>query len=312
MNDKNNANNTDNPKAKAKKKKSILRKIIIVLLIIIIITTIFYLPFLIIRIKMGHIPFYVIRANTSYKEKKDVPSIVETFCKLQGKNLYKACHYDTSTGVTREYCSWDCFSEDPQPAIDKFYHENIIAYKPVIYLYPTQKQDVEVKLDYNGKIFADYPEYDEKLKGWRVLAYPDGKLINYADGKEYSYLFWEGRPSREIEWDLSTGFVVKGTDTKEFLQKTLSQMGLTPKEYNEFIVYWFPKMQDNAYNLIHFAGKEYTDNAPLTITPKPDSMLRVFMVFKPLEKPVEIEKQKLEHFERKGFSVIEWGGSEVK
>ena len=89
-------------------------------------------------------------------------------------------------------------------------------------------------------------------------------------------------------------------------------MGLTPKEYNEFIVYWFPKMQGNAYNLIHFAGKEYTDNALLTITPKPDSMLRVFMVFKPLEKPVEIKEQKLEHFERKGFSVIEWGGSEIK
>jgi hypothetical protein len=37
-------------------------------------------------------------------------------------------------------------------------------------------------------------------------------------------------------------------------------------------------MQDNKYNLIHFSGKKYTDSAPLTITPKEDSMLRVFMV----------------------------------
>ena len=38
-------------------------------------------------------------------------------------------------------------------------------------------------------------------------------------------------------------------------------MGLTPREYNEFIVYWLSKMQHNAYNLIAFQGSEYTDHA---------------------------------------------------
>ena len=89
-------------------------------------------------------------------------------------------------------------------------------------------------------------------------------------------------------------------------------MGLTPREYNEFIVYWFPKMQNNKYNLIHFADKTYTDTAPLKITPKPDSILRVFMVYKPLNKPISIKKQKIKPFKRKWFTVIEWGGSELK
>ncbi len=309
MRNKNNTNNADNPKAKAKakakKKRSILIKIIIILLTI---TITIFLFSEIIFIKMGRIPF-LRKNNVINEEKKDVPRIAEYFCKLQGKNLYKSCHCDITIG---EYCSWGCFTKKPKEPAGDLNGFCTALYKPVIYLYPTKKQDVQVRLDYKGEIFADYPEYDEKLKGWRVLAYPDGKLINYADGKEYSYLFWEGNPSDKIEWDLSTGFVVKGTDTKEFLQKTLSQMGLTPREYNEFIVYWFPKMQGNAYNLIHFAHEKYTDGAPLTITPKPDSILRVFMVFKPLEKPVEIEKQKLKRFERKGFSVVEWGGSEVK
>ncbi len=184
--------------------------------------------------------------------------------------------------------------------------------KPVIYLYPTKKESVLVQLDYKWKIFADYPEYDTKIKGWQVIAYPDGKVIDLRDGKEYSYLFWEWIPSKKIDWDLSKGFVVKWKDTKKFLQKTLSQMLLTPREYNEFIVYWFPKMQNNKYNLIHFAGKKYTDTAPLNITPKPDSMLRVFMVYKPLDKPIKIQKQTIKHFIRKGFTVIEWGGSELK
>ncbi len=285
MNDKNSANNTNNPKAKTKKKKGVSRKVITILLIIII--TVLYLVLWAGFTKLEYIPnFLGIDVLRTEKKKMQIR------CQSQGKILHGG----------------KCVDAETVP----FFNEYNTGLKPVIYLYPTKKQDVEVKLDYKGEIFADYPKYNEELKGWRVLAYPSGKLINYTDGKEYSYLFWEGRPSEKIEWDLSTGFVVRGKDTKEFLQKTLSQIGLTPKEYNEFIVYWFPKMQDNVYNLIHFAHEKYTDSAPLTITPKPDSMLRVFMVFKPLEKPVEIKEQKLEHFERKGFSVVEWGGSEMK
>lgn len=184
------------------------------------------------------------------------------------------------------------------------------VYKPVIYLYPTQTENVKVELDYKGTLVADYPAYDYKEKGWNVTASPDGKIIN-KDGKEYSYLFWEGKPTQKINYDLSTGFIVKGEDTIDFLQSTLSKIGLTPKEYNEFIVYWYPKMKDNKYNLIHFAGSEYTNNAPLSITPKPDSMLRVFMVFKPLEKVVSIKEQEIKSFNRKGFTVVEWGGTEL-
>ncbi|HAE36752.1 TPA: hypothetical protein DCX66_03710 [Candidatus Nomurabacteria bacterium] len=185
------------------------------------------------------------------------------------------------------------------------------AYKPVIYLYPTQTKNVKVELDYKGKLIADYPAYDYSQKGWAVTAYPDGKIIN-GDGKEYSYLFWEGESSTPINYDLSTGFVVKGEDTVSFLQETLSKIGLTPKEYNEFIVYWYPKMKDNKYNLIHFADKQYTDTAPLTITPGPDSMLRVFMVFKQLNRGIEVKPQEIKSFNRTGFSVIEWGGTELK
>lgn len=184
--------------------------------------------------------------------------------------------------------------------------------KPVIYLYPEATTDVIVRLDYDGTLIADYPTFDEELGGWSVTAQPDGTLTNHADGKEYSYLFWEGQSAESIDWDLSTGFVVAGSDTREFLQDTLAEIGLTPKEYNEFIVYWYPKMKDNAYNLIHFAAEQYTDTAPLTITPEPDNMLRVFMVYKPLPKAIAISPQTFAPFERSGFTVVEWGGTEVR
>lgn len=180
--------------------------------------------------------------------------------------------------------------------------------KPVIYLYPSQAQDVSVKLHFDGNVFATYPDYNN---GWQVTAHPDGRIV--SDGAEYSYLFWEGYPSSERKYDWTTGFVVKGSETREFLQEKLAEIGLTPKEYNEFIVYWYPKMQDNEYNLIHFANyDEYDKYAELEIAPKPDSVLRVFMVYKPIDEPVDVTPQSFAEFHRNGFTVVEWGGSELE
>lgn len=89
-------------------------------------------------------------------------------------------------------------------------------------------------------------------------------------------------------------------------------MGLTRKEANEFIVYWLPRMEKNPYNLISFQQENYTDHAKLHINPRPDTLLRVFMAWKPLETPVEIPTQELLYTERKGFTVVEWGGCEAK
>ncbi len=79
--------------------------------------------------------------------------------------------------------------------------------KPVIYLYPTKEQEVHVELDYHGKLTTTYPAYSPVQKGWRVIAYPDGHLIDMADDETYSYLFWEGTPDAMKVYDLSTGFV---------------------------------------------------------------------------------------------------------
>lgn len=179
--------------------------------------------------------------------------------------------------------------------------------KPVIYLYPTMEQEVSVQLGFEGKFTFTYPDYNN---GWNVIAKPDGTLVNKSDQREYSYLFWEGI-AKDRTWNLSKGFVVRGEDTKDFLQQKLSEIGLTPKEYNEFIVYWLPKIKNNKYNLISFATDEYEKKARLTIQPKPDSILRVFMLVMSLDQYIEIERQEFKPFLRQGFTVVEWGGTEI-
>ena len=150
---------------------------------------------------------------------------------------------------------------------------------------------------------------DQKSVNLRV-AYPDGTLVDRATGNEYSYLFWEG--ISHTEYDFSRGYVIAGEDTAEFLEATLAELGLNRTEANEFIVYWLPRMQGNPYNLISFQRERYTDAAKLTITPEPDSVLRVFMAYQALDEKIEVEEPVIEPFERNGFTVVEWGGAEIK
>lgn len=184
--------------------------------------------------------------------------------------------------------------------------EDMRVAKPVIYLYPEEETQISVKLDYEGRLTTTYPTYEN---GWDVIAKPDGTLRLLDDEREYYCLFWEGLTN--VQYDMSAGFVIAGNETEEFLEEALTTLGLTDIEANEFIIYWLPQMEGNAYNLISFQDKIYTDNAKLEITPTPDSVLRVFMAWQALEEPVEVEVQILEGFERTGFTVVEWGGAEV-
>ena len=178
--------------------------------------------------------------------------------------------------------------------------------KPVIYLYPETETRVTVKLDLSGELTCAYPAYDG---GWVVTAAPDGTLTD-EHGQTYNYLYWEGEGTEA--YDFSKGFCVAGSDTAAFLEDALDRLGLTRREANEFLVYWLPRMQDNPYNLIAFQQEAYTESAKLTVSPQPDSVLRVFMAWKPLARPVDIPAQILPGFERRGFTLVEWGGAEVR
>ena len=178
--------------------------------------------------------------------------------------------------------------------------------KPVIYLYPEAETEVTVSLDYGGELTCVYPAMEDGV--WTVTAAPDGTLTDAA-GQTYSYLYWEG--VSDAEYDFSQGFCVPGGDTAAFLEGALADLGLTRREANEFIVYWLPRMEGNAYNLIAFQTTAYTDHARLTVDPAPDTVLRVFMAWKPLERSVQLPPQTLDGPERAGFTLVEWGVAEV-
>lgn len=184
--------------------------------------------------------------------------------------------------------------------------DSFVSYKPVIYLYPEGKMEVSVGLALDGELTCTYPAYND---GWIVTASPDGTLTD-AKGQIYNYLYWEG--ITRAQYDLSEGFCVKGEDTAAFLEYALDKLGLTRREANEFMVYWLPLMEQNPYNIISFQTSSYTDAAQLEVNPAPDTMIRVFMAWKATDSFADLPAQELTAPERSGFTVVEWGGTEIK
>ena len=181
--------------------------------------------------------------------------------------------------------------------------------KPIIYLYPEKETEITVKLGYPEKIITSYPKYS--LAGWKILAKPDGSLVDLDTGRNLYSLYWEGIETSSI--NMNEGFVVESKKIEKFLEEKLAILGLTERETEEFIIYWLPKLQGNKYNYIRFATmKEINEYMPLEFSTKPDSVIRILMQFKGLNEKIEVEEQKLETPERTGFVAVEWGGTELK
>lgn len=184
----------------------------------------------------------------------------------------------------------------------------IVVKKPILYLYPEADTELTVTLGKPEALTVSYPAYGD---GWRVLARPDGTLQDLETGRSLYALYWEGQSQAVPPMD--EGFVVAGRDAAAFLEEKLAALGLTEREAEEFIVYWLPNLQENPYNLIRFETlDEINETMPLAFSVEPDTLIRVYMVYRPLEEPVEVPEQVLpETPVRAGFTAVEWGGSEV-
>ena len=211
-------------------------------------------------------------------------------------------------GENRSACTLLDQSECPclTPEQKEWREAHPVDEKPIIYLYPETSTEVSVTLGHPEKLIVSYPGYEN---GWHVLAEPDGRLTDLATGRELYGLYWEG--SQSNYGITSEGFIVKGSDAATFLEEKLAILGLNQREAEEFIIYWLPKLQENDYNYIRFATAEEIETyMPLNVTPAPDTIIRILMVIKPLETPIEVTEQQLAPASaRSGFTVIEWGGT---
>jgi hypothetical protein len=220
-----------------------------------------------------------------------------------------------------EFSASDCFTFktdkikiEPQTRVAmtvEFIDNMISEEKPVIYLYPEKPTNVHVQLETKGELTFTYPAITGTE--WNLTANPDGTIE--SNGKTYNYLFWEGQTQAStLKTNYTEGFIVTSDTLVEFLENSLATAGFNTKEAADFITYWAPRMVNNEKNYVHFMfTQEYDKIATLNIAPKPDNVLRLYMVWSPVTENnmIEVTPQQIPVFNRKGFTVVEWGGSEI-
>ncbi len=191
----------------------------------------------------------------------------------------------------------------------------VVQEKPVIYLYSENEMDVDLTLKHSNLTFT-YPAYS---KGWHVQTNTQGGITNQADGKKFPYLFWEGETENLAFKNfngLTSGTIINTDSTISFLENTLVAIGLNDTEQTDFITYWGPRLIQSPFAFVQFLIDDEVDQtiAQLEVNPAPKNQLRVYMLFTPLEKAqvaFEFEPQKFSGFSRTGFTVVEWGGSQL-
>jgi hypothetical protein len=205
--------------------------------------------------------------------------------------------------------------------------------KPVIYLYPPKDTKVTLKFDAPVNFTTDIPTYGGS---WQVLAHKDGSLTNLRPsltdctkidsskvGSEYAkdacrantypYLYWSGNIVSVDYPKMSEGWIVAKSDLQNLIDSKLQYMGFNEKEKYDFESYWVPEMlaKGSAFYRVSFLTTGEVDKMfPMTVTPTPNSILRIFMDWQPLsEKSVSpIAPETLPQLVRNGFTMVEWGG----
>lgn len=175
-------------------------------------------------------------------------------------------------------------------------------YKPNIYLYPQKQSQVEVKLSFplGGEVTTSIPNYHN---GWNVNINPSGVI-----DKQYGYLFYESKqPNR---WQMKKGWVVKQKDLQDFFTSNLNLYGFRGKEVKDFTDYWIPRLKRfSSYKIYPQEAETINRLISLSISPKPDNMLRLHYVIKGAnETNISLETPpQPPTINRKGFFVAEWG-----
>ncbi|MFO0729044.1 MAG: hypothetical protein U1E65_35015 [Myxococcota bacterium] len=182
--------------------------------------------------------------------------------------------------------------------------------KPVIYLYPEKKTNVTVKVDVVGEFSAQYPK--TKFGTWNMVAMPDGTLFDPKTEKKYGYLFWEAKNPSALTIDPAKAYCVKSDESERFLEDAALRFGLNDREKTDFVSFWIAALEQNPYSLVQFlTDDECAAYASMSVEPKPDTEIRLFMMFQRVNKPVKVGSPVMPEKKREKFTVVEWGGANL-
>lgn len=197
---------------------------------------------------------------------------------------------------------------------------------------------------------------NEELE-WKVRVKPNGELTELNTGLDVAYLFWEAHtgppvpvspPQSPIVSSLpldvevfnpsdahlsDNDSVVISVDTiTPYLDAAPKALGLHTEARTSFITYWLPAILKHDHVALRFLPQPvYEQAAPLKISPVPDVITRIFMLFIGVDKELLSQWPQAQErachsvdfwkdvagvdctrsLDESLFRVLEWGGMEV-
>lgn len=177
--------------------------------------------------------------------------------------------------------------------------------KPAVYLYPTAKTQINVKIAPKGPVTLTIPKISSS--GWDVTAYPSGRIE--SQNGVFPYLYYEAQIPDNLLTKERNGYVVEYRNLGNLFQTLLPKLGLNEKERTEFSDYWLKALPNSPYYFVGVVSTQTLDSvSPLNISPKPQTVIRVGLYFEPLTQKIDVSEPKFSDTTRKGFTVVEWGG----
>ena len=178
--------------------------------------------------------------------------------------------------------------------------------KPIVYFYPEDEMDLTVKYVNEEKLLTTYPKYKN---GWNIHLNKDGTFVADDSGREYYALYFDELPNYKCEFN--EGFYVTKDNAISLLEEKMDYIGYTNREVDEFMMYWLPILENNGRSIVYFEQTEERNiECPLEFSINPDTLIRTIIHIKKVEEEVNIPEQQLNHYDRNGFTVTEWGGIE--
>jgi hypothetical protein len=244
------------------------------------------------------------RCNNCYSIKtSDIPSY---YCSLCDYDICQECFNGIMPAIPiNQMALFPFFANQFNNPNTHF--SNCTMRKPIIYLYPEKPMDISVQLNFkNSKLTIAYPKFNDK-NTWKAYVDTNGNIK--INNKIYPYLFWEAESY--ILKESNEGFIITNENAESFLEEKLKILGLNDKESTDFITFWLPVLIKNKLSLCTFQPEQFFDNYELNINPKPDTLIRIFLRIQKIDAPINVKEQQLKPINRKGFTCVEWGGTNI-
>lgn len=184
--------------------------------------------------------------------------------------------------------------------ISKRIYDEIITYKPNIYIYPLLESRLCVQLSFpmGGKILESLPEYAD---GWCVNIDTNGKIND-----QYNYLYYECKQPNIYQYE--KGWCISKENLKTFFENNMVLYNFSPSEIKDFVDYWMPLLTGDNYYCIYPQTNEIIDKIiQLDFSVRPDKIYRLFYGIVGTNEFKKLNEPNIQSFDRSGFFVVEWG-----